>query len=75
MNQVLLFACIFSQLKKNFFFGLMKPEFELRALLLESSVLRYFLSILCWSFWKWGLVNYLSGLALNLNPPSLQPPK
>jgi hypothetical protein len=25
-------------------------------------------------FWRWGLVNYLSGLALNLNPPDISLP-
>jgi hypothetical protein len=36
------------------------------ALLLEPH-LQY---ILLWLFWGWGLVNYLSGLALNLDPIS-----
>jgi hypothetical protein len=25
-------------------------------------------SILLWLFWRWGLVNYLPGLTLNLDP-------
>jgi hypothetical protein len=31
----------------------------------------YLLSILLWLFCKWGLVNYLLGLASNLDPPDL----
>jgi hypothetical protein len=26
---------------------------------------------LLWLFWRWGLENYLPGLALNQNPPDL----
>jgi hypothetical protein len=36
-------------------------------LLLES----HLQSTLLWLFWRWGLENYLSGLASNLNPPNL----
>jgi hypothetical protein len=28
-------------------------------------------SIFLWLFWRWGLVNYLPGLALKHNPPNL----
>jgi hypothetical protein len=31
----------------------------------------YLQSSSLWLFWRWGLVNYLSGLASNLNPPNL----
>jgi hypothetical protein len=40
------------------------------ALLLEPNCQ----SILFWLFWKWSPVNYLPGLALNLNPPNLSLP-
>jgi hypothetical protein len=36
---------------------------ELRALGLQT--------ILLWLFWRWGLRSYLSGLALNSDPPNL----
>jgi hypothetical protein len=29
---------------------------------------------LLWLFWRWGLSNYLQGLALNLDPPDLSLP-
>jgi hypothetical protein len=31
-------------------------------------------SILHWLFWRWGLKNYLSGLASNCDPPDLSLP-
>jgi hypothetical protein len=30
--------------------------------------------ILLWLFWRWGLENYLPGLALNLGPPDVSLP-
>jgi hypothetical protein len=49
-----------------FFFGGTKvcTEGFAGALLLESCLQ----SILLWLFWKWGLLNYLPGLALNWDP-------
>jgi hypothetical protein len=32
-------------------------------------------SIFLWSFWRWGLENYLPGLPLNLDPPALSLPR
>jgi hypothetical protein len=29
---------------------------------------------LLWLVWRWGLVNYLTGLALNCDPPDLSLP-
>jgi hypothetical protein len=31
-------------------------------------------SFLLWLFWRWNLLNYLAGLALNLDPPDLSLP-
>jgi hypothetical protein len=31
-------------------------------------------AIFLWSFWRWGLEDYLPGLALNLDPPNFSQP-
>jgi hypothetical protein len=60
------------------FFGGMGLEFELRVSHLESRCSTAWTTplvhFLLWLFWQWGLVNYLFGLSLKLNPPDLSLP-
>jgi hypothetical protein len=59
------------------FLGGMGLGFELRSLHLQTDALSFHLhlqSILLWSFWRWGLMNYLPRLASSCDPPSLSLP-
>jgi hypothetical protein len=58
----------------SFFFFLAELGFELRGSCLQTGALPLVLSlqsILLWLFWRWGLLNYLPGLASNDKPPDL----
>jgi hypothetical protein len=67
-----LFKILFIYLFICLFIFLMGLRFELKAgaLPLEPHIQ----SILLWLLWSWGLVNFLTGLALNYNPPDLSLP-
>jgi hypothetical protein len=57
-----------------FFCMLEKLVFEFSALHFTAGALLlkpYLRFILLWLFWRWGVANYLPGLALNSDPPNL----
>jgi cellulose synthase/poly-beta-1,6-N-acetylglucosamine synthase-like glycosyltransferase len=64
---------LFNEDNFKIFFFLMELGVKLTALCLQADALSLepcLQSILLWLFWRWGLQNYLPGLALNLGQPS-----